>query len=67
MPAVTAAEPGGFKWYELLSSLRALFRRCEVVGADVVGLSPIPGLVAPNFMAAKLVYKLLTYRLAQSG
>jgi hypothetical protein len=34
------------------------------VGADVVELSPIPGMVAPNFLAAKLVYKLLTYKFA---
>jgi agmatinase len=32
------------------------------VAADVVELSPIPGLMAPNFLCAKLVYKLLTYR-----
>jgi agmatinase len=32
------------------------------VAADVVELCPIPGLVAPNFLAARLVYKLIGYR-----
>ena len=36
-----------------------------VVGCDVVELSPLPGLMAPNFLCAKLVYKILAYRFAQ--
>ncbi len=34
----------------------------DVVGCDVVELCPVPGLASPNFIAAKLVYKLLTYK-----
>jgi agmatinase len=34
------------------------------VSADIVELSPIPGMIAPNFLAAKLIYKLLTYTFA---
>jgi hypothetical protein len=30
----------------------------------VVELSPIPGLHAPNFLCAKLIYKILTYKFA---
>ena len=40
----------------------AVERRRIVVACDVVELCPIPGMVAPNFLCAKLVYKLLTYR-----
>jgi hypothetical protein len=29
-----------------------------------VELCPVPGLLAPNFAAARLVYKLLTYKFA---
>ena len=36
----------------------------ELVAYDVVELSPLPGLIAPNFLCAKLVYKMLTYRFA---
>ena len=38
----------------------------RVVACDVVELSPIPGIMAPNFLCAKLIYKILTYRFAGS-
>ena len=62
MPATGTPEPGGLSWYEALALLRAVFARRTVVGADVVELSPIPGMIAPNFLCAKLVYKILSYR-----
>jgi agmatinase len=65
MPATGTPEPGGLSWYEILALLRATIERRTVVGVDVVELSPIPGLMAPNFLCAKLVYKILTYRFAR--
>jgi agmatinase len=64
MPAVGTPEPGGLEWRELTTLLRRTFERRQVVACDVVELCPIPGMAAPNFVAAKLVYKLLTYKLA---
>lgn len=64
MPAVGTPEPGGLSWYEALALLKAVFTTRTVVACDLVELCPIPGLVAPNFLCAKLVYKMLTYRLA---
>ncbi|HEX2443287.1 MAG TPA: agmatinase [Vicinamibacterales bacterium] len=64
MPAVGTPEPGGLSWYETLTLLRAVFRRHTVVACDLVELSPLPGSIAPSFLCAKLVYKMLTYRLA---
>jgi agmatinase len=61
MPAVGTAEPGGLSWRELTTLLRRTFERKRVAACDVVELCPIPGLIAPNFAAARLVYKLLTY------
>ena len=61
MPAVGTAEPGGLSWRELTTLLRRTFERKRVVACDVVELCPIPGVIAPNFTAARLVYKLLTY------
>ena len=55
-------EPGGLSWYETLTLLRRVIERRTVVGCDIVELSPIPGNVAPNFLCAKLIYKILTYR-----
>jgi agmatinase len=62
MPAVGTPEPGGLTWRETLKLLRSVMTRRTVVAADVVELCPIPGLVAPNFLAARLVYKLIGYR-----
>ena len=65
MPATGTPEPGGLSWYETLNLLRATITRRNVVGCDIVELSPLPGLMAPNFLCAKLIYKILTYRFAQ--
>jgi len=62
MPSTGTPEPGGLSWYETLALLRATIRQRKVIACDVVELSPIPGLLAPNFLCAKLVYKILTYR-----
>jgi agmatinase len=66
MPATGTPEPGGLSWYELLTLLRATMERRTVVACDVVELSPLPGLIAPNFLCAKLIYKVLTYRFGLS-
>lgn len=62
MPATGTPEPGGLSWYEALALLRKVIERKRVVGCDVVELSPIPGMAAPNFLCAKLIYKILSYR-----
>jgi agmatinase len=62
MPATGTPEPGGLTWYETLRLLRRVIESRKVVGCDLVELAPIPGLVAPNFLCAKLVYKILSYR-----
>jgi len=67
MPAVGTPEPGGFGWYELLALMRRVVAARQVVGCDLVELSPIPGMAAPNFLCAKLVYKILTYRFAREA
>jgi agmatinase len=62
MPAVGTPEPGGLSWRELTTLLRRTFETRRVVACDVVELCPVPGLASPNFVAARLVYKLLTYQ-----
>jgi agmatinase len=61
MPATGTPEPGGGAWYPALRLLERVFRERTVVAADVVELAPIPGMHAPDFVAAKLVYKLIAY------
>jgi len=62
MPAVGTPEPGGLSWYETLRLLKRVIESRRVVGCDLVELCPMPGNVAPNFLCAKLVYKILSYR-----
>ena len=62
MPAVGTPEPGGLSWYETLALLRKVIESRQVVGCDLVELAPLAGNVAPNFLCAKLVYKILSYR-----
>ena len=64
MPATGSPEPGGLSWAEITTLLRTVAARRRIVSADVVELTPIPGMVAPSFLCAKLIYKLLTYRFA---
>ncbi len=62
MPSTGTPEPGGGDWYRTLRFLRRVFRERNVLACDVVELAPIPGITAPDFLAAKLVYKLIGYR-----
>jgi agmatinase len=59
MPATGTPEPGGLSWKALTALLRRVAREKTVVGFDAVELTPIPGLVAPDFLAAKLIYRFL--------
>lgn len=62
LPATGTPEPGGLGWYEVLALLKAVCRHRTVVGFDVVELCPVETNWAPDFLAAKLIYKLLSYR-----
>ncbi len=62
MPATGTPEPGGLDWDTVIQYLRKVFEQKNVVGFDLVELAPIAGLKAPNFLAAKLYYKLLSYK-----
>ncbi len=62
VPSTGTPEPGGGDWYRTLRFLRRVFREREVRAMDVVELAPVPGLPAPDFLVAKLIYKLLGYR-----
>jgi agmatinase len=61
VPATGTPEPGGGSWYATLRFLERVFRERNVVAADVVELAPIPGMAAPDFLVARLVYKLIGF------
>jgi agmatinase len=61
MPSVGTPEPGGLGWYETINLIKEVASKRKIIGADIVELDPIPGLSAPDFLAAKLVYKIISY------
>jgi len=67
MPAVGTPEPGGLHWYQLLELIREICHRTTVVGMDVVELCPMEGQTRADFLAAKLVYKMIAYRYCDKG
>ena len=67
MPATGTPEPGGPGWYDTLALIREICRRKRLVGFDVNELRPLGEDVAPDFLAAKLIYKILGYRFFAEG
>ena len=65
MPSTGTPEPGGLGWYETLNLIKQVAKSKKIVGADIVELSPLPGIVFPDFLAAKLAYKIIGYSLLQ--
>lgn len=61
VPATGTPEPGGLDWYQVTALLRAVASKKRIVAADVVELLPQPGDHASDFLAAKLIYKILGY------
>jgi len=61
MPSTGTPEPGGLDWYQVIKLLRSVSKNKNIVGFDVVELCPSHN-KAPDFLAAKLIYKLLSYK-----
>lgn len=61
MPSVGTPEPGGINWYALLDLLKTISKNKKIIGFDVVELMPIKYIAAPDFLTAKLIYRLLGY------
>lgn len=59
IPAVGTPEPGGLGWHETLEFVRRVAEKRRIVGFDVNELSPVPSFIHPQFIVAKLVYKLI--------
>ncbi len=62
MPATGTPEPGGLLWDETLNIIKIAAQNSNIVGADINELSPIKGFNSYNFLVAKLVYKILSYK-----
>jgi agmatinase len=62
MPSTGTPEPGGLLWYETLEFLKQIFEEKNVVGFDIVELCPNIADKSSDFLAAKLYYKMLSYK-----
>jgi agmatinase len=61
-PSTGTPEPGGLFWYETLEFLNKIFESKNVVGFDIVELCPNEIDRSSDFLAAKLYYKMLSYK-----
>ena len=65
MPSTGTPEPGGLLWYQTLAFLKKLVNERNIIGFDIVELCPNETNKAPDFLAAKLIYKLLSYKFGE--
>ncbi len=66
LPSTGTPEPGGLFWYETLDFLKLVFNEKNVVGFDIVELCPNKNDKSSDFLAAKLYYKMLSYKFESS-
>lgn len=59
MPSTGTPEPGGLLWDETIQLMKMIGKHRRIVGFDVVELAPVPDVTWPDFLAAKLVSKML--------
>jgi agmatinase len=62
IPSTGTPEPGGPGYHEIMNFLKEVIWKRNVVGFDVVELCPSPSNKAPDFVAAKIIYQLLSYK-----
>ncbi|WP_417871299.1 agmatinase [Winogradskyella sp.] len=62
LPSTGTPEPGGLFYYETLEFLKQVFEEKNVVGFDIVELCPNENEKSSDFLAAKLYYKMLSYK-----
>lgn len=60
IPSTGTPEPGGLLWYQVLSIIKMLSQRFDIIGFDVVELAP--NMPTPSeYIVAKLIYKIIGY------
>jgi agmatinase len=61
LPSTGTPEPGGLTWNAVTKFIELLSKKREVVGFDIVELCPNKIDKASDFLAAKLLYKIIGY------
>jgi len=65
LPSTGTPEPGGLQWYPTLKFIKKVIERKNMVGFDIVELCPDPDEKSSDFLASKLLYKILSYKFAK--
>lgn len=65
LPSTGTPEPGGLQWYPTLKFIKKVIERKNLVGFDIVELCPDPDEKSSDFLASKLLYKILSYKFAK--
>lgn len=58
-PGTGTPEPGGLTWYQVVDLLEAVARKHTIVAVDLVEVRPLPPSTVTEFLAAKLLYRLI--------
>lgn len=67
MPATGTPEPDGMSWNEVLEAVRIVAANAgRVIAFDIMELAPLPGVQAPDYLAAKLTYKVMNIVMSRS-
>jgi len=66
LPSTGTPEPGGLDWYKVLEFIKKVSENKNIVGLDVVELAPNKNEKSSDFLAAKLIYKILSYKFTKS-
>jgi agmatinase len=62
LPSTGTPEPGGMQFNTMMTYLKQVFALKDVIGFDIVELCPNPKEKSSDFLAAKLYYKMLSYK-----
>lgn len=60
LPATGTPEPGGLLWEQVMDLIVAVNKNSNIVGLDVVELCPNENHLSSNFVASKLIYRILS-------
>lgn len=61
MPSTGTPEPGGLNWFQVIDFIKLVIEHKNVVGFDIMELCPNSNNKGPDFLAAKLYYKILSH------
>jgi agmatinase len=62
MSSTGTPEPGGMNWFDIINILKKISEQVNIVGFDITELVPNKDNKAPDYLTAKLIYTLLTYK-----